>query len=116
MKKVTAENLQTGDILAKDIISDKGITVLRKGTVLTAKFIESIKKINADSTGAADNYIFIEGMDNTLAENDIENKEKMKNELLLLEKRFQYSRDDKFMKEIKEIIKNVITKNYGGSI
>ncbi len=116
MKKVTPENLKAGDTLAKDIISNKGITVLKKGTVLTAKFIESIKKINVDSTGAADNYISIEGTDDTKAEDDTENKEKMKNELLLLEKRFQYSRDDKFMKEIKEIIKNVITKNYGGSI
>ncbi len=116
MKKVTAENLQTGDILSKDIISGKGITVLKKGTVLTDKFIENIKKINADSTGATDNYIFIEGTDDTRAEDDMENKEKMEKELSLLEKRFQRSEKDEFMAEIKEIIKNVIIKNYGGSL
>ena len=116
MKKVTPENLQAGDILSKDIISGKGITVLRKGTVLTNKFIGNIKKINADSTGATDNYIFIEGTGDTRAENYKENKEEMEKELSSLEKRFQRSEKDEFMTEIKEIIKNVIIKNYGGSL
>ena len=46
----------------------------------------------------------------------MENKEKMEKELSLLEKRFQRSEKDEFMAEIKEIIKNVIIKNYGGSL
>ena len=116
MKKVMPENLQAGDILSKDIISGKGITVLKKGTVLTDKFIGNIKKINADSTRATDNYIFIEGTNDILAEDDIENKLKMEKELSLLEKRFQRSEKDEFMTEIKEIIKNVVIKNYGGSL
>ena len=116
MKKVTAENLKAGDILAKDIISGKGITVLKKGTVLTDKFIGNIKKITADSTGASDSYIFIEGPAGAETENDTENKEKMEKELSLLEKRFLHAESGKFMEEIKEIIKNVIIKNYGGSL
>ena len=116
MKKTAAENLKAGDILAKDIISGKGITVLKKGTVLTDKFIGNIKKIIADSTEASDNYIFIEGTAGSQTENDIENKEKMEKELSLLEKRFLHAESGEFMKEIKEIIKNVIIKNYGGSL
>ena len=115
MKKTAAENLKAGDVLAKDIISGRGITVLKKGTVLTDKFIGNIKKITADSTGASDNYIFIEGTAGSQTENDIENKEKMEKELSLLEKRFLRAESGKFMEEIKEIIKNVIIKNYGGS-
>ncbi len=45
MKKVKAENLKAGDVLAKDIIYGKGITVFKKGAVLTDKFIGNIKKI-----------------------------------------------------------------------
>ncbi|MDA8158837.1 MAG: hypothetical protein M0034_06610 [Deltaproteobacteria bacterium] len=116
MKKVTAENLKAGDILAKDIISGKEITVLKKGMVLTDKFIGNIKKITAESTGASDNYIFIEGTSGAESENDTENKEKMEKELSLLEKRFLRAESGKFMEEIKEIIKNVIIKNYGGSL
>jgi hypothetical protein len=86
MKKVTAENLKAGDILAKDIISGKGITVLKKGTVLTDKFIGNIKKITAESTGASDNYIFIEGTSGAESENDTENKEKWKKNCLYWKK------------------------------
>ncbi|MHB8231614.1 MAG: hypothetical protein ACYDDB_01760 [bacterium] len=115
MRKVSAEDLKAGDILAKDIISVKGLMVLKKGAVLTDKFIENIKKLNSDSAVLSENYIFIEGNDNTAAENSIENKEKIEKELSLLEKRFQYAENDEFMEEIKEIIKNVIIKNYGGN-
>ena len=116
MKKVTAENLKAGDILAKDIISGKGITVLKKGTVLTDKFIGNIKKITADSTGTEDNYIFIEGTAGAETENDSKNKEKMEKELSSLEERFLHAESGEFMKEIKEIIKNVILKNCGGTV
>ena len=116
MKKTAVENLKAGDILAKDIISGKGITVLKKGTILTDKFIGNIKKITAESTGALDNYIFIDGTAGAETENDTENKEKMEKELSLLEKRFLRAESGKFMKEIKEIIKNVIIKNYSGSL
>ena len=116
MNKVTAENLKIGYILAKDIVSDKGSTVLKKGTVLTDKFIKNIKKINSESTKTGENYIFIEETDDIKAESDVENKEKMEKDLSLLERRFQFSENDEFMKKIKEIIKNVIIKNYGGSI
>lgn len=116
MKKTAAENLKAGDILAKDIISGKGITVLKKGTVLTDKFIRNIKKMTADSAGVSDSYIFIEETAGSQTENAQENKEKMEKELSLLEKRFMHAESGKFMKEIKEIIKNVIIKNYGGRL
>ena len=44
MQKVKADKLKIGDVLAKDIVSEKGITILKKGTELTDKFIANIKK------------------------------------------------------------------------
>ena len=119
MKKVSAENLKTGDILARDIVSNKGLTVLKKGVVLTHKFIENIKKLNSDSAvlseNLSENYIFIEENDSAQTKNSIENKEKKEKELSLLEKRFRCAGNDELMKKIKEIIKNVIIKNNGGN-
>ncbi len=116
MKKITAEKLKSGDILAKDIISGKGITILKKGTVITDKFIENIKKINADFTKDEENLIFIEDTDGVSPENALQNIEKMEKELASLEKRFERADENEFMQKIKEIIKNVIIKNYGGNI
>ncbi|MHB1697357.1 MAG: hypothetical protein ACYCSQ_04560 [bacterium] len=115
MKKISADNLKTGDILAKDIVSDKGLTVLKKGAVLTNKLIENIKRLDSDSTGVSESYIFIEGNGNTQPKNSEENKEKTEKELSLLEKRFQYIGNNELMEEIKEIIKNVIIINNGGN-
>ncbi len=64
-------------------------------------------------------YIFIEGTGSSHEKGNkisIESKEKMEKELSLLEKRFLRAESGKFMEEIKEIIKNVIIKNYGGSL
>ena len=101
------ESIKEGDVLAKDILSGKGLTVLKKGTVLDNKFIEKIKKLLANSSGLADDGIFVEG-DRAVS------REIMDMELASLEKRFETSKDDKFMRDIKEIIKSAIIKNYGG--
>jgi predicted ribosome quality control (RQC) complex YloA/Tae2 family protein len=116
MKRILADKLKAGDMLAKDILSDKGMPILKKGAVLTDKFIENIKKLNSHSSAIAENYVFIEENGGTNEESCIENKEEMKNELALLEKRFQDTENDEAMVQIKEIIKSVIIKNYGGDI
>ncbi len=116
MQKVKTDKLKAGDVLAKDIVSEKGITVLKKGTELTDKFIENIKKISGEYSSPEEMHIFIEGTgrdqekDNKIS---VENKEKMEKEIASLEKRFKNIEGYEYMKEIKDAIKNQIIKFYG---
>ena len=116
MQKVKTDKLKAGDVLAKDIVSEKGITVLKKGTELTDKFIENIKKISGEYSSPEEMHIFIEGIgrdqekDNKIS---VENKEKMEKEIASLEKRFKNDDGYEYMEEIKDAIKNQIIKFYG---
>ncbi len=116
MQKVKTDKLKAGDVLAKDIVSEKGITVLKKGTELTDKFIENIKKISGEYSSPEEMHIFIEGTgrdrekDNKIS---VENKEKMEKEIASLEKRFKNIEGYEYMEEIKDAIKNQIIKFYG---
>ena len=92
MQKVKADKLKAGDVLAKDIVSEKGITVLKKGTELTAKFIANIKKISGEYLSSEEMHVFIEGTDSDPEKYNkisLENKEKMEKEIASLEKRFK---------------------------
>ena len=116
MQKVKAEKLKAGDVLAKDLVSGKGITILKKGTELTGKFIANITKISGEYSSPEEMYIFIEGTgsghekDNKIS---VENKEKMEKEIASLEKRFKNVEGYEYMEEIKDAIKNQIIKFYG---
>lgn len=107
MIKKLPENLASGDVLAKDITSANGITVLKKGIALDGKLIEKIKKMASSQPGLADSSIYVSG-------EKAADMETIKKELESLEKRFELSKDDALMQEIKEIIKEAIIKNYGG--
>ena len=107
MIRKLADGIIEGDVLAKDILSSKGLTVLRKGTVLDNKFIEKIKKLSDNPGGLADDGIYVEGDRGA-------SREIIEKEIALLEKRFEASKDDRLMCDIKEIIKKAIIKNYGG--
>ena len=116
MQKVKADKLNAGDILAKDIVSKKGITILKKGTELSAKFIANIKKISAEYSSPEEMYIFIEGTGCGSEKDDkisIESKEKMEKETASLEKRFKNVEGYEYMEEIKDAIKEQIIKFYG---
>ena len=116
MQKIKTDKLKAGDVLAKDIVSQKGITILKKGTELTDKFIANIKKISGEYSSPEEMYVFIEGTgrnhgkDNKIS---IENKEKMEKEITSLEKRFKNVDGYEYMEEIKDAIKNQIIKFYG---
>ena len=116
MQKIKTDKLKAGDVLAKDIVSRKGITILKKGTELTDKFIENIKKISGEYSSPEEMHIFIEGTgrdqekDNEIS---IKNKEKMEKEIASLEKRFKNDDGYEYMEEIKDAIKNQIIKFYG---
>lgn len=116
MQKIKTDKLKAGDVLAKDIVSRKGITILKKGTELTDKFIENIKKISGEYSSPEEMHIFIEGTgrdrekDNEIS---VENKEKMEKEIASLEKRFKNVEGYEYMEEIKDAIKNQIIKFYG---
>ncbi len=99
-------------MLAKDVVSPKGIIILKKGTELTDKFINNIKKISDESPSAAGNYIFIEGND---GESEKGNNKEMEEEIASLEKRFKKVERYEYMGEIKETIKDQIIKFYGGN-
>ena len=115
MQKVKADKLKAGDVLAKDIVSKKGITILKKGTELTDKFIANIKKISGEYSSPEEMHIFIEvtgrdpEKDNKIS---AENKEKMEKETASLEKRFKNVEGYEYMEEIKDAIKNQIIKFY----
>ena len=115
MQKIKADKLKAGDVLAKDIVSKKGITILKKGTELTDKFIANITKISGEYSYPEEMYIFIEGTgsghekDNKIS---AENKEKMEKEIASLDKRFKNVDGCEYMEEIKNTIKNQIIKFY----
>ncbi len=106
MKKILIKSVKKGDVLAEDIISGNGLTILKKGVALNENIIERIKRLTLIDSGLEGNYIFIE-------ENSVGNKEDMDKELFLLAKRFEDTDGDGFMRGIKEIIKSAILKNYG---
>lgn len=113
MEKVLASKLKIGDVLWKDITSDKGILILKKGTVLNEKLIDKIRNSKFAAGEIDENFVFIE-KDLENSNKDIaKNKECTKKEIALLEKRFEKVKDDKLMNEIKEIIKDVIIKHAG---
>ncbi|MGC8554939.1 MAG: hypothetical protein ACP5NA_05575 [Candidatus Acidulodesulfobacterium sp.] len=116
MRKVKSDKLKVGDVLAKDIISKKGITILKKGTELSDKFIANIKKISAEYSLPEEMYIFIEGTGSgSEKDNKIsgENKEEMEKEIESLEKRFKNIEGYEYTEDIKDAIKNQIIKFYG---
>ncbi len=110
MEKVLASKLKIGDILGRDIISDKGMLILKKGTVLNAKFIDKIKNSKFVSGKIGENFVFIEKKQENNEKDITKNEEYIKREIALLEKRFKKVKGDTLMDEIKEIIKDVILK------
>ncbi len=115
MKKINADKLKAGDILAKDIISPKGITILKKGSKLTDRLIDNIKKIGSGYSSPEEGCIFIEEHakdKNGNTEISLENKEKMEKDIESLEKRFEKVAGYEYMEEIKNAIKNQIIKYY----
>lgn len=119
MKKILLSNLKEGEILAKDIFSDKGLLILKQGTALNDKLIKRIVSSKLKSQEAGEPFVYIE---NESAGEDGDNGEtvsfemikKRDEELDLLEKRFEKVRGLYLMDEIKDAIKSAIIKNYGG--
>lgn len=109
MKKTIPTKLKVGDVLARDILSDKGMLILNKGTVLNENLIDKIKNIKFVPGEMDENFIFIEkdGGDNDAARS----KEYIEHEVASLEKRFKRVNGDKLTDEIKEIIKDIITEH-----
>ncbi len=108
MKKTVPSKLKIGDVLARDILSGKGMLILKKGTVLNEKLVDKIKNIKFAAEEMDGNFIFIE-KDGGAGDNDIaRNKEYIEKEIASLEKRFERVNGNKLMDEIKEVIKNVV--------
>lgn len=113
MGRVSVNSLKIGDVLGRDIISKKGIVILKKGTVLDEKLINSIKNLGFSGGAAEKSFIFLE-KEQANTEEDIRQKDEyISKEIALLEERFERVRGNKLMDEVKEFIKAVITEQDG---
>ncbi len=106
MKRIKIEEASEGNILAKNIVLENGIVLLSKKSTLTKSLINQIKKQNIF-------FIYIENNSKEY-EDDIDyiKNETIKNNLSDIEERFILVKDIKLMKDIKNIVKEVITKGY----
>ncbi len=106
MKRIKIEEASEGNILAKNIVLENGIVLLSKKSTLTKSLINQIKKQNIF-------FIYIENNSKEY-EDDIDyiKNETIKNNLSDIEERFILVKDIKLMKDIENIVKEVITKGY----
>ncbi|MCL5673529.1 MAG: hypothetical protein M1407_02790 [Deltaproteobacteria bacterium] len=106
MKRIKIEEASEGNILAKNIVLENGIVLLSKKSTLTKSLINQIKKQNIF-------FIYIENNSKEY-EDDIDyiKNETIKNNLSDIEERFILVKDIKLMKDIKNIVKEVTTKEY----
>jgi hypothetical protein len=91
MKKIGLDLAQAGDILAKDLLSPKGLLVLNKGARLTAPILARLHKI-------ALTELFIEGDGDELS------AAARQQQLDLLERRFSGHENNALMMELKRIV------------
>ncbi len=109
MKRIKIENASEGNMLARNIVLENGIVLLSKKTILTKSLINQIKKQNIF-------FIYIENNSEGYEEDDITciNKKiiEKENNLSAIEERFVLVEDIKLMENIKNIIKEIIVKEY----
>jgi hypothetical protein len=90
MRRIGTDNLQAGMVVAKPITNDSGMVMLSEGTALTESLIKRLGKMEVD-------YIFIEG-----EALDAKSKEEL---LAGLETRFRKTENEKYMGQIKKVLK-----------
>ncbi|MHB1645772.1 MAG: hypothetical protein EVG15_05335 [Candidatus Acididesulfobacter diazotrophicus] len=106
MKRIKIEEASEGNILAKNIVLENGIVLLSKKSTLTKSLINQIKKQNVF-------FIYIENNSKEYGDDIAYIKnETIKNNLSDIEERFILVKDIKLMKDIENIVKEVITKGY----
>jgi len=91
MKEIPLEQVQEGDILARDLTSSNGAVFLAAGSILSAPALTRLKKMGIQNIAVK-------------AKNPEDNAEAINKLLQLLEERFSGTENNPYLQEIKSIV------------